>query len=73
MTYFSDPVSQHLRVVKDKGMSKSYTEIKICLQHLLLDGKRRCLSEVDNPRLILTDVMNQHNSPTKPQPGTKQS
>lgn len=41
------------------------------MQHLLVDGRWCRLSEVDDPRLILSDVMHQHNSTTKHQQSTK--
>lgn len=35
-----------------------------------MDGGRRCLSEVDDSRLILTDVMHQHYSTAENEIGT---
>ena len=48
-----------------------YIEIKVCLQHLLKDARRCRLSEVNDPCLILSYVMHQHNSTTKWQQSTK--
>lgn len=48
-------------------------KIKCLLQHLLVYGQRCRLSEVNDPRLVLTDVMHQHNSTTKHQQSTKDS
>lgn len=41
-----------------------YISIEVFLHHLFLDGRWCCLSEVNDTRLILTDVMHQHHSTT---------
>lgn len=45
----------------------AHIQIQVCGQHVLLEGRRCCLSEVDDSRLILTTVMDQHDSAAKNQ------
>lgn len=61
------------RYNKESSRVIPYIILKVCQQHLLVDCRWCCLSEVNDPCLILTDVVHQHNASTDHQKSKKWS